>query len=160
MAQPPPHERASPPAAEPIDESNPLVSAANSSRRWLAIVAWSSGSAAAYALVGLVHAAAEGVLDVDVGFGRSLAFWVGTVYLALGLWGFLPRRPTAWYSRPRPLVAAGLLGAVGTIVCGGYTVAWLAAHWSAAIGTPVLITLLALAAMISLTMWIAGQEDA
>ena len=68
--------------------------------RWLVILAWSTGPAALYALLSLAHAAfVERILSVDVGFGRSLAFWIGSIYLALLAWGFLPRRPDAWYAR-------------------------------------------------------------
>ena len=156
----PSHEATSSPRIAPMaGEARTPDPPSRSGRRWLVIAAWSTGLAALYALLGLVHAAAQGVLDVDVGFGRSLAFWVGAVYLTLGLWGFLPPRPLAWYSRRGPVIAAGLLGAVGTLVCGGFTVAWLASHWTAAVGTPVILSLAALAGMIALTMWVAGRED-
>lgn len=128
--------------------------------RWRLVLAWSSGLAAAYAGLSLLHAAVvERVLTVDVGFGRSLAFWVGTVYLALLLWGFLPRQPGGWYARPMLVRAVAVLGAAGALVCGGFTAAWLTRHWSSAVGVPVVLSLLALGAMAGLTMWIAGREE-
>src|SRR5215212_6211050 len=77
------------------------------------ILAWSLGPAAAYALLSLAHAAlVERILSIDVGFGRSLAFWVGTIYLALLGWGFLPARPVGWYAQRRLVIVMLALGVV------------------------------------------------
>ena len=99
------------------------------------VLAWSTGPAAVYALTSLSQAAVvERILSVDVGFGRSLAFWIGSIYLGLLAWGFLPRRPGAWYARRRPVIGALALGLVGVVVCGAFTILWLAGHWVPAIG--------------------------
>lgn len=128
--------------------------------RWLVVLAWSGGPAALYALLGLLHAAAiERNLSLDVGFGRSLGFWVAASYLALPLWGFLPSRPTGGYARRGVVVGALLLGALGALVCGGLAVAWSIAHWSSRVGGPVLASLLALAAAVGLTLWLVGRDE-
>ena len=128
--------------------------------RWLAVLAWSVGPAGLYALASLAHAAfLERNLSVDVGFGRGLAFWVGTIYLALLGWGFLPARPGGWYARRAlvlALLAAGLLGAV---VCGAYTALWLAAHWVPSIGLPVAASLAVLLVAALGVLWLAGREE-
>ena len=123
------------------------------------VLAWSTGPAALYALASLAHAAfVERVLGVDVGFGRSLAFWIGTIYLALLAWGFLPRRPGAWYARRRPVMAALAPGLVGFIVCGAFTGLWLAAHWVPAIGVPVTASIVVLLVAAVGVLWLAGRE--
>jgi len=123
------------------------------------VVAWSSAPAALYALLGLVHAAlVERSLTLDVGFGRSLAFWVGTVYLALPLWAFLSARPSGWYARRGAIVATSMVGGLGLLVCGGFTLAWSVARWNGRIGLPIVLSLIALAATAGLTLWFASRE--
>src|SRR5438046_1209144 len=115
-AQSPVTHDAAPP--EPPETVTPAVPAAP---RWLVILAWSTGLAALYALVSLAQAAfVERILSVDVGFGRSLAFWIGTIYLALPGWGFLPARPAGWYAHPRLVLGMLALGVIGAGVCGGF----------------------------------------
>lgn len=124
------------------------------------MLAWSTGPAALYALLSLAHAAlVEGILNVDVGFGRSLAFWVGTIYLALLAWGFLPRRSAAWYARRGPVFVALALGLVGTIVCGAFTGLWLRAHWVQSVGAPVTASIVALILAAVGVLWLAGRDD-
>jgi hypothetical protein len=128
--------------------------------RGLVILGWSSGPAAAYALLGLLHAAlVERMINVDIGFGRSLAFWVLTLYIALPLWGFLPSSPRRWYARRRTVQAALLLGILGTLVCGGFTVAWLAAHWSWRAGPPVVASLVVVGIAAAVTLRFASREE-
>jgi len=126
----------------------------------LVIAAWATGPAAAYALLSLAHALLiEGTLTVDIGFGRSLAFWVVATYLALVLWGFLARSPSARLARPAvvyPLIGLGLLG---LLICGGFTVAWLAAHWRASVGVPVIGSLIAMVLAALGTLWIAERTE-
>lgn len=123
------------------------------------VLAWSTGPAALYALASLAHAAfVERILNVDVGFGRSLAFWIGSIYLALLAWGFLPRRPVAWYARRRAVMAALALGAVGFVVCGAFAVLWLAGHWVPDIGVPVTGSILVLLVAAVGVLWLAGRE--
>lgn len=154
---------AQPPAPGPTTTAEPPQISTTSQRqvhRWLVVVAWSLGPAALYALLGLAHAAfVERILSVDVGFGRSLAFWVGAIYLALLSWGFFPARPDGWYAR-QPLVL-GLTGAglVGLTVCGAFTVLWLASHWVAAVGTPVLASILVLLLAAVAVLWLAGRDQ-
>ena len=128
--------------------------------RWLVILAWSSGPAAVYALLGLLHAALiERALSVEVGFGRSLAFWVAALYLALPLWGFLPRRPSGWYAR-RPVARGALLvGLVGAVVCGGFAVTWLVRHGTATVAIPVLGSVAVLALLAGLTLRLADRAE-
>jgi len=149
------------PADQPPDTSgDPPATAPSPAPRWLVILAWSTGPAALYALASLAHAAlVEGILSVDVGFGRSLAFWVGTIYLALLAWGFLPRRPDAWYAHRRPVVALLALGLIGTIVCGALTVLWLRAHWVPCIGVPVTVSIVVLLVAAVGVLWLAGRDD-
>ena len=127
--------------------------------RWLVILAWSSGPAAAYALLGLLHALVQQALSVEVGFGRSLAFWVAALYLALPLWGFLPRRPSGWYARRPAAPLALLVGLLGAIVCGGFAVAWLARHGTASVAIPVLGSIAVLVVLGALTLGLAGRAD-
>jgi hypothetical protein len=128
--------------------------------RWLIIVAWSLGPAGLYALLGLAHAAlVERILNVDVGFGRSLAFWVGAIYLALLGWGFLPARPTGWYARRSLVLGLGAVGVVGLAVCGAFTGLWLANRWVAAIGTPVVASICVLLLAALGVLWLAGRDQ-
>ncbi|HYU18482.1 MAG TPA: hypothetical protein VEQ11_07285 [Chloroflexota bacterium] len=128
--------------------------------RWSVILAWSAAAAAAYALLGLIHAAlVERILNLDVGFGRSLAFWIGALYVALPLWGFLPRAPTGWYARRAIVTTAALVGLLGLVVCGGFTVAWTVVHWNPSVGIPVLASLVVLGAAVGATLWFADRED-
>jgi hypothetical protein len=128
--------------------------------RRLVIAAWATGPAAVYALLSLAHALLiEGVLTVDIGFGRSLAFWVVATYLALLLWGFLPPAPSARVARPAvvyPLLGVGMLG---LLICGGFTLAWLAAHWRASVGVSVLGSLVAMVLAGLGTLWIADRTE-
>jgi hypothetical protein len=128
--------------------------------RWLVIVAWSTGLAGVYALLGLAHAALiEGMLSVDVGFGRSLAFWIGSIYLLLLTWGFVPARPTGRFAR-RPLVLAALgVGLVALAVCGSFTALWLSARWVSSVGGPVTISMAVLLVAALGVLWLAGRED-
>jgi hypothetical protein len=147
------------PAAEP-PEPVPEAPAGWLGPRWLLILAWSIGPAAAYALVGLLHAAlVEDILSVDVGFGRGLAFWIVSIYLALLTWGFLPARPTGWYARRQPVLAMLAVGVIGALVCGGFTGLWLMAHWSPAIGVPVVGSMVVLLAAGVGVLWLAGRAD-
>jgi uncharacterized membrane protein len=128
--------------------------------RWLTILAWSTGPAAVYALASLGHAAfVERILSVDVGFGRALAFWIGSIYLALLAWGFLPARPGAWYARRRPVVAALAAGLVGAVVCGAFTVLWLMAHWVPAVGVPVTVSIAVLLVAAVAVLWLAARDE-
>ena len=125
------------------------------------MLAWSTGPAAVYALASLAHAAfVERILSVDVGFGRSLAFWVGAIYLALLTWGFLPRRADAWYTRRRIVLIVLAIGVVGVVVCGAFTGLWLAAHWVPAIGVPVTASIVVLLVAAVVVLWLAGRDDA
>src|SRR5205085_9777271 len=112
-------------AESPEDGPKTVTSARPPAPRWLVILAWSTGLAALYTLLSLAQAAlVERILSGDVGFGRSLALWVGTIYLALMGWGFQPARPAGWYAR-RPLVLGMLaIGLVGIIICGAFTGLW------------------------------------
>lgn len=128
--------------------------------RWLVVLAWSTGPAALYALLSLAQAAfAERILSVDVGFGRSLAFWVGSIYLALLAWGFLPRRPTGWYARRGPVLAMLAVGLLGAVVCGAFTVLWLAAHWAPAVGVPVTASIVVLSVAAVGVLWLAARDE-
>ena len=124
------------------------------------VLAWSTAPAAVYAAVGLLHAAViERTLTVDVAFGRSLSFWVGTAYLALPLWGFLPRRPAGWYARRGPVSVAALVGLVGALACAVVAALWLAARWNPRIGGPVAIGLVILVLALGLTVWLASRDE-
>jgi hypothetical protein len=128
--------------------------------RWLVILTWSLGVAGLYALVGLLHAAVvERQLTLDIGFGRSLAFWVVALYVALPLWGFLPKRPTGWYARRPAILVAGAFAVLGTLVCGGYTLVWVVARWNAAVGVPVLASILLVSVVAVATLWWASREE-
>jgi hypothetical protein len=127
--------------------------------RWLVILAWSTGLAGLYALASLAHAALiERILSVDVGFGRSLAFWVGTIYLALLGWGFLPARPGGRYTQRPAVLAALAVGLLATVVCGTYTALWLAAHWVPAVGGPVTASIAVLVVAAVGVLWLAGRD--
>ena len=128
--------------------------------RSLVIAAWATGPAALYALASLAHALlVERNLSVDVGFGRSLAFWIGSIYLALLAWGFLPRRPDAWYARRRPVLVALALGLVGLAACGAYTGLWLVGHWVPSVGVPVAASIVVLLVAAVGVLWLAGRDD-
>jgi hypothetical protein len=154
-----PPEAPAPPPASPAGPAEIAVPSAAPSPRWLVVLAWSTGPAALYALASLAHAAfVERVLSVDVGFGRSLAFWVGSIYLALLGWGFLPRRPVGWYARRDRVIAALALGLAGAVVCGSFTGLWLAAHWVPAIGVPVAASIVALLVAAVGVLWLASGD--
>jgi hypothetical protein len=151
--------RADTPIAEP-PEPVPEAPGGWLGPRWLLILAWSIGPAAVYALMGLLHAAlVERILSVDVGFGRGLAFWIVSIYLALLTWGFLPARPTGWYARRRPIMLMLAVGIIGALVCGAFTGLWLMAHWAPAIGVPVLSSMVVLLAAGMGVLWLAGRAD-
>jgi hypothetical protein len=123
-------------------------------------MAWATGPAALYALLSLAHAAVvERILSVDVGFGRSLAFWVGAIYLALLGWGFLPARSAGWYARKPLVLALAALGLIGIVVCGAFTGLWLAAHWVPAIGAPVTASILVVVLAALGVLWLAGRDQ-
>jgi hypothetical protein len=111
-------------------------------------------------LLSLAHAAlAERLLTVDVAFGRSLAFWVGAVYLALAGWGFLPARPSGWYARRPLLLGLLVLGLVGLAVCATVTGLWLVGRWVPSIGTPVVASIAVLVLAALGVLWLAGREE-
>lgn len=127
--------------------------------RWLLLLAWATGPAAAYALLSLLQAAlVERILSVDVGFGRVLAFWVGTVYLALLGWGFLPARPGSWYSRRGVVLPLLGLGIVGAVVSVAFTGLWLAGHWVSSVGGPVVGSLAVVLLAGVGVLWLAGRQ--
>jgi hypothetical protein len=147
---------------ESVTEGAPGVAPAPPSvaPRWLIILAWSTGLAGAYALASLAHAAlVERILSVDVGFGRGLAFWVGTVYLALLGWGFLAPRPAGWYARRTPTLGALAVGIVGAVVCGTSTALWLAAHGVPAVVGPVSVSIVVLVLGAVAVLWLAARDD-
>ncbi len=136
------------------------VGQSNVTKRWLVVLAWATGPAAAYVLLSLAHAAfVERALTVDIGFGRTLAYWVGATYLALLAWGFLPRQPSRWYARRRPLVAALTVGLLGGVVSVGYAAFWLARHWVPAVGVPVVVSLVVLLAAAVGVLRLAARDD-
>jgi hypothetical protein len=124
------------------------------------VVAWGTGLAGVYALLSLLHAAlVQRILTVDVGFGRSLAFWIGAVYVLLLGWGFVPKRPTGRYAA-RPVVYAMLgLGMLALAVCGMFTALWLASHWVPSVGGPVTASMAVLIVAALVVLWLAGYED-
>jgi hypothetical protein len=108
----------------------------------------------------LAHAALiERILTVDVGFGRSLAFWIGTIYLLLLGWGFLPARPAGRYAARGPVFAALVVGLLGLAVCGTYTALWLSMRWSPSIGGPVTASIAILMLAAIGVLWLAGRDD-
>ncbi|MGE3911901.1 MAG: hypothetical protein AB7K36_21260 [Chloroflexota bacterium] len=130
------------------------------SPRWLVLLAWSTGLAGLYTLLGLAHAGiVEGVLSEDIGFGRSLAFWVGTVYLALLGWAFLPAQPSGRAAGRLPVLSMLALGALATVVCVAFAALWLAAHWSPGVGGPVTASIIVLLAAGTGVLWLAQRED-
>ncbi|MCC7372372.1 MAG: hypothetical protein IT306_28420 [Chloroflexi bacterium] len=128
--------------------------------RGVVIVAWSLGLAGLYALLSLLHAALfQQILTVDVGFGRSFAFWIGSLYLLLLGWGFVPRTPNGWYARRLPTLAALGVGLAALAVCGTYTALGLAARWTPAVGGPVSLSVAVLIVAAGGVVWLADRED-
>lgn len=128
--------------------------------RWLVVLAWAAGGAGLYVLAGLAHAAlVEGTLTVEIGFGRSLAFWVGAAYAGLLLWGLLPARPSGWYARRRLVLAAAAVGAVAALSCVGLAAAWLARYWVPSVGGPVVASLAVFVLAAAGVLWLAGREE-
>jgi hypothetical protein len=147
-------------ATVPSPHSQTSALRSSAAPRWLVILVWSPGVAGVYALVGLLHAAlVERLLTLDIGFGRSLAFWVVALYVALPLWGFLPKHPTGWYARKPAILVAGVFAVLGTLVCGGYTLVWVVARWNATVGVPVLASILLVAVVAVATLWWASREE-
>lgn len=152
-----PANAAQPPAATPLETTSTSQQPA---ARWRVLLAWSLGPAALYTLLSLAHAALiERNLSVDVGFGRSLAFWVGSVYLALLGWGFVPAHPTGRYAHRRVVFAMLAVGVIGLLVCGGFTGFWLAGHWVSAVGGPVTVSAVVLVVAAVGVLWLAGREE-
>jgi hypothetical protein len=152
VTNPPPVEL--PPARPPAEPGGPPPS------RGLLVAAWATGPAALYALLSLAHAGlAQGILTVDVGFGRSLAFWVLGAYLALLLWGFLPRAPRGWIARRGAAYGLLALGGAGALVCGGFTLAWLVQRWSPSVAPPVLGALAVMLLAALGTLWVADRTE-
>jgi hypothetical protein len=128
--------------------------------RWLVMAAWATGPAGGYALLSMAHALlVERALNVDIGFGRALAFWVLSAYLALMLWGFLPRQAPSRLASPGLAYPLLGIGAVGLLVCGGFTLAWLAARWNPAVGIPVIGALIVMLSAAVGTLWIADRAE-
>ena len=128
--------------------------------RALVVTAWALGPAALYGLAALAHAAlVERSLNVDIAFGRLLAFAVGAIYLALPLWGFLPSQPTGWYARRHLVLAMAATGLVGAIIWAVVSGLWLRAHWAAGVAGPVLVSIVVLAVAAVLTLRLAAHED-
>jgi hypothetical protein len=142
------------------NSSQIVISVSSSAPRWTVILAWSTGPAGLYALLGLAHAAfVEQILSVDVGFGRTLAFWIGSIYLALPIWGFLPRHLNVWYARRRWLTVALAVGAVGAVTSTVYAALWLRTHWVASVGGPVVAAIAVLVVAATGVLWLAGRDD-
>lgn len=132
----------------------------NGAPRWLVVLGWATGPAALYALLGLAHAAlVERVLTVDVGFGRTLAYWVGSAYLALPLWAFLPPQPTHWFAHRRPTIIAVGIGLLGGAVSVGFAALWIVARWAPAVGVPVVLSLAVLLAGAVIVLRLAARDD-
>lgn len=124
------------------------------------MAAWAIGPAGLYALLSMAHALlVERSLNVDIGFGRALAFWVVSAYLALMMWGFLPRPAPTRLARPGLVYPLLGVGAFGLLVCGGFTLAWLGARWNPAIGVPVIGALIVMLAAAGGTLWIADRAE-
>jgi hypothetical protein len=129
-------------------------------RRWLVVLAWATGPAAVYVLLSLAHAAfIERNLTVDIGFGRTLAYWVGATYLALLARGFLPRQPSRWYAHRRTVLAVLALGTLGGAVSAGYAAFWLAGHWVPGVGEPVVVSLVVLVVAAVGVLRLAARDD-
>jgi len=129
------------------------------SPRWLVVAVWALGPAGLYTLASFAHAAlVERSLSVDIGFGRSLSFWIGAIYLALPLWGFLPARPTGWYARRGVIVAAGTVGLIAAALCAAYAALWLSPHWVPSVGLPVVGSIIVLIVAAVAVLWLAGRE--
>ena len=139
---------------------SPAVTRVRRAPRWVTLVAWSTGVAGCYVLASLAHAAlVERILTVDVGFGRSLAFWIGSVYLLLLGWGFLPARPTGWYAALRVVWSLLAVGLLAVAVCGTYTALWLMLRWSPSVGGPVTASIATMIPASLGVLWLAGRED-
>lgn len=124
------------------------------------VLALATGPSALYMLLSLAHAAlVERSLTVDVGFGRTLAFWVGSTYLALLAWGFLPRQPSGRYARRSVVLAAVGVGVVGGAVSVGFAGFWLASHWVPSVGGPVIVSLVVLVAAAVGVLRLAARDD-
>jgi hypothetical protein len=148
------------PPGAPADPRQTAAAADGLAPRWLLVLAWSSGLAGLYTLASLVHAAlVEGILSVDVAFGRALAFWVGTIYLALLAWGFLPARPTGWYARRGLVLAVLTVGLLSAVVSGAITGLWLATHWMPSVGVPVVASIAVLLVSATGVLWLAGHDE-
>lgn len=127
--------------------------------RWLVVLGWSAGPASAYVLLSLAHAGlVERQLTVDIGFGRTLAFWVTALYIGLPLWGFLPSGPGGWYARPYVVFAWLAVGAAGLITACGFTIAWLPRHWVSRVGWPVVACLALMVIATGVTLWVASRS--
>lgn len=123
------------------------------------VAVWSLGPAGLYTLASLGQAAlVERSLTVEVGFGRSLAFWIGAIYLALPLWGFLPARSTGWYARRSAIVALGTLGGLGVVASAVLLGLWLPAHWVGSVGVPVVGSIVVLALGAIAVLGLAGRQ--
>ncbi len=128
--------------------------------RWLVTLAWATAPPAVYVLLSLAHAAfVERILTVDVGFGRTLAYWVGSAYLGLLAWGFLPAQPAGWYARRRPAIVAVSIGLLGGAVSAAYAALWLADHWAPSVSVPVLASLAVLLAAAVVVLRLAARDD-
>ena len=130
------------------------------SPRWLVVAVWALGPAGVYWLASLAHAAlVERSLGVDVAFGRSLGFWIGAIYLALPLWGFLPARPSGWYARRRAVLIVGAVGAIGLLAAAISGALWLPGHWIGSVGLPVVGSIVVLLIAATFTLWLASRHD-
>lgn len=130
------------------------------SPRWLVVLAWSTGLAGLYVLVGLMHAVLVlPELSVEIAFGRTLAFWVGTAYLALLGWGFVPARPHTWFARRSYVLMALAVGAAGVAAASVSAVLWLRMHWAPAVGIPVTASLAVLLVGAVLVLWLAARDE-
>jgi len=51
------------------------------------------------------------------------------------------------------------VGGVGLLVCGGFTLAWLAAHWSPRVAVPVIGALIVMLLAGIGTLWVADRTE-
>ena len=127
--------------------------------RWLVILAWSTGPPGCR-LAALAYAAlVEHTLSVDVAFGRLLGFVVGSIYLALPLWGFLPYRPVGRFVQRGLVLVMTTIGLITAIIASVVTALWLSAHRVPAVGWPVVISIAVLIVAAIGTLALAGHED-